>query len=254
MRERIITTPWGQIRIKARLGQIHEDVLESICYCREKRKDLEDGAIKLLVDPAQVRRRSRQDGTTLQRIIEDLQQAIVEIIEPRHLACQGQILGYLDKAVRADGTPITRHDPLTGGARPLWSVTLGPVLSRLVAGDVWIGYDPAPLAQLRHGISQAVARHVLSHKRAPAGGWTRNGLIRAVSGELTEQQMRDRRREIKSDADQLAEFGIEINGDRVRVRRVEQNRGGGEQNRDGGEQNRDAWRKTAMLAGTDSGT
>ncbi len=252
-----IETPWGKIRLWGRLGQAHADVLEAICFCREKRKDLEDGAIKLLVDPAEVRRRSRQDGTTLKRILLDLQQAVIEIIEPKHLACQGQLIGHIDFALRGDGSYITRQNPF-GGERHLWSVTLGPVLTRLVQADVWVGYDPAPIARMRHGISQAIARHVLSHKTAPRGGWNLDGLIRAASGELNDQQLRDRRREIRADAEALAAIGVQIEGGRV-SRRVEQNRDGVEQNRDGVEQNRDgveqnrgAWSKTAALAGTRS--
>jgi hypothetical protein len=235
----MVPTSWGLIRIKARLGQQHADVLEAICYSHESKKNLADGSIKLKVDPAKVRRLSRQSGgvgynvagksTTLQRIIDDLQQAIVEIIEPEHLASQGQILGFVEKAVRSDGTEITRPDPLTGKVRPMWSVTLGPVLSRLVEADIWLGYNPAPIARLRHGISQAVARHILTHKGAPAGGWRLDGLIETVAGKLNHQQLRDRRRELREDAGLLKEtLGIIVEGDRItKIARgsVEQSRG-----------------------------
>lgn len=222
--ERYIETPWGRIRVNARLGQQHADVLEAICYCRERRRDLDDGAIKILVDPANVRRRSRQaSGTTFRRIIDDLQQAVVEIIEPRRLACQGQLLGHINKAVNGDGTAITRRDPLTGGQRELWSVTLGPVLAKLLRADVWIGYDPARLSGMRHGICQAVARHILSHETEPRGGWSINNLIRAVAGEVSGQAMRDRRRELNADEDHLNAVGLIIEDGRIR--RVEHKRG-----------------------------
>ena len=215
MKGEIINTQWGKIKVWARLGQQHADLLEAICFCREKRKDLEDGSIKLLVDPARVRVHAGiTSGSQVDNAIRDLQQAIIEIIEPRHLACQGQVIGHIDKAMRADGTPITRANPL-GGERTLWSVTLGPVLSRLVMADIWLGYDPAPIARLDHHISQAVARHVLTHKGAPSGGWKLDTLIRAVAGEIGEQALRDRRREVRRDAEALAALGIVIDGDRV---------------------------------------
>lgn len=210
-----IITPWGKIKIWARLGQQHADLLEAICYCRERRKDLEDGSIKLLVDPARVRKHAGiTSGDQIDNAIRDLQQAIIEIIEPKHLACQGQIIGHIDKAMLEDGTPITRPDPM-GGERALWSVTLGPVLSRLVMADIWVGYDPAPIAALDHGISQAIARHVLTHKEAPRGGWKLDTLIQAVAGELDEVSIRNRRRELRSDAQALAALGIAIEDDRV---------------------------------------
>lgn len=235
-----VLTPWGKIRRWGRLGQQHADVLEAICYCRERRGDLEDGRIKLLVDPARVRRRSGQtSGQRFSEVLKELEQAVIEIIEPQRLACSGHLIDHISKAVRSDGTPLTRHDPLTRGERPLWRVELGKAFCTLIAGDVWIGYDPTPIAALRHGISQALARHVLTHKRAPAGGWTLDGLIRAVSGEeLSEQQLRDRRREVRGDSDALAGLGIEIEAGRVR--RVEQRPG--------------AWSKGPMLADTDSDT
>lgn len=225
MLERVIETEWGKIRVKARLGQGHADVMDAICFCRERRKDLEDGVIKLLVDPAAVRRRSRQDGTTLKNIIDDLQQGIVEIIEPKHLACQGQMLGHIDKAMRADGTPISRHNPL-GGERAMWSVKLGEVLSKLVSADIWLGYDPAPLAKMRHGVTQAIARHALTHKHEPEGGWILDNIITKVCGPLSSQQLRDRRREVKADESRLQEVGLRIeNSGRPRLRlAVEQNR------------------------------
>lgn len=225
-REQIIETKWGKVRIKARLGQQHADVLEAIFFCREKRKDMPDGEIKLLVDPAAVRRRSRQDGSTFKKITDDLQQAIVEIIEPAHLACQGQILGCINKAIHADGTLIERHNPL-GGGRSMWSVKLGEVLSKLVSADIWLGYDPAPLAKMRHGVTQAIARHALTHKHEPKGGWILDNIILNVSGPLSNQQLRDRRREVKSDADKLQEVGLRIEvsevsevSDRPRLRLV----------------------------------
>jgi hypothetical protein len=240
LHEEVIVTSWGKVRVKGRLGQQHADVFEAICYEREKRAELEDGRIKLLVDPAKVRRRSRQTsgtgldangkGTTLQRIIDDLQQVIIEIIEPAHLACQGHLIDHIDRAVRSNGTPLTRRNPL-GGERALWRVEIGKAFCKLVATDIWVGYDPGPLARLRHGGSQAVARHVLTHKTQPAGGWTLDRLIRTVVGEeIGEQTLRDARRFIRADASALREIGIEIDGNRVHV---DQRRDGVEQRRDG---------------------
>jgi hypothetical protein len=103
-----------------------------------------------------------------------------------------------------------------------------------VAGDIWLGYDPAPIAQLDRGIAQAIARHVLSHRAEPRGGWTLDGLILAVAGELDSKAMRDRRLECRKQAAQLEAVGIIIDGDRVR--RVEQEPGGVEQKSGGVEQ------------------
>lgn len=255
MLDRIITTSWGRVRVKGRIGQQHADVLEAICYEREAKADLEDGRIKLLVDPARVRRRSRQmGGSTLQSILDDLQQCLIEIIEPVDFSCLGHLVDHIDLATRRDGTPITRHDPLTGGDRRMWRVELGKAFCRLVAADIWIGYDPAPIAALTHGVSQSVARHVLTHKQQPRGGWHIDTLIRATAGDVGEQALRDRRRELRSDADGLRGIGILVESDRVtlEIRRggVEQKRGSVEHKRGSVEQKRGAWSKSAGVADT----
>jgi len=243
-----IETPWGKIKLWGRLGQQHADVLDAICFEREKKATLEDGRIKLLVDPARVRRRANiKSGTQFQTILKELEQAVIEIVEPAHLACSGHLIDHIDYAMR-NGTPITRYNPLTGGERPLWRVELGKALCKLVAGDIWLGYDPAPIARLDRGIAQAIARHVLSHKAEPRGGWTLDGLITSVAGQLDEQSMRDRRREVRKCAAALAEVGIIIEGDRVRL--VEQKPDSVEQKPDSVEQKPGAWSKSLGEADT----
>jgi hypothetical protein len=108
------------------------------------------------------------------------------------------------------------YDPLTGGERVLWVVRLGLAARALDERDLPLHYAPAPVARLQHGISQAVALHVLTHKSEPRGGWTLDGIIIAVTGEIGEQGMRDARRRVRADAAGLAELGVEIDGDRVR--------------------------------------
>lgn len=218
LKREAISTPWGKIKISGKLGQQHADVLEAICYERERKTEMEDGRIKLLVDPACVRRRSNQvSGSSFDHVLTELQQAVIEIIEPTNLACSGHLIDHIDKAIRADGTYIVRPNPL-GGQRHLWRVELGKAFCKLVAGDIWLGYDPAELARLDHGISQAVARHVLSHKNQPVGGWHIDTLIKAVTAgsvRAGSTAIRDRRRELHRDAPALLDSGILIESDRL---------------------------------------
>ncbi|MHB1532766.1 hypothetical protein [Acidithiobacillus sp.] len=216
----LIQTAWGKHRVKGRLGQQHADVLEAILHSGTTPRRLgDDGRIKILVDPAEVRRKSRQDGTTLQRVLDDLMQAIIEIIEPDHLAGIGHLIDHIDWARRPSGAYLTKVAP--GGAvnreRRQWRVELGKMLCRLVDSDLWISRDPYPIAAMRHGISQAVARHVLSHKVSPKGGWRLDGLITSVAGSLPPQQQRNRRREIYQDVEALLSLGIMLNDGRIRL-------------------------------------
>jgi hypothetical protein len=165
----------------------------------------------LLVDPARVRRVLGQhySYSTLWRLLDEIMQAVVQIDAP---GVRG--LGHLIDSVTE--SKKRARDPLTGGERTLWVVRLGLAAQALDQHDLPLHYDPATVARLQHGISQAVARHVLTHKTEPRGGWTLDGLIAAVAGEIGEQAMAKARHRVRADAAGLAEIGIEIDGDRVR--------------------------------------
>ena len=49
--DRIIDTAWGKIRIKGRIGQAHADIFEAMLSACDKHKILDDGRIRLLIDP-----------------------------------------------------------------------------------------------------------------------------------------------------------------------------------------------------------
>ena len=212
----LIVTPWGKVRVQGRLGQAHADVFEAICYEREVKAELEDGRIKLLVDPFKVRKRAGcASGSAFQKIKVELQTAYIEIFEPIEKACEGHLVDHIEKACRKDGSIITRKNPLTSSERHLWRVELGKAFCKLIECDIWVGYDPSILTAFEHGISQAIVRHVLTHRTMPSGGWRLDGLIQAVAGELSAHSNRHRRREIRAEAAVFKKAGIVIDGDRV---------------------------------------
>ncbi|MDA8253897.1 MAG: ABC transporter ATPase [Rhodospirillales bacterium] len=204
--------------MSGRLGQRHADVVEAICATALARREIEDGGIELLVDPHQVRRavsggRGQYSSEQLHVLLADLRGAVVEIETPE-LAAQGQriIGGLLDHWI-----PSSRSvaDPLTGSTRQLWRVRLGVALAALIRADAAIWRDPAPIAALRSGVSQAVARHVLTHSATPRGGWRLDGLLDAVGARADGRARREARAAVRADADGLAAVGIVIDGDRV---------------------------------------
>ena len=223
--EKIMETSFGKIRIKGRLGQAHLDVFEAICFSREKKKEV-DGRIHILVDPWEVRKKSGQmSGSTLKNILDDLMQVIIEIIEPDHLACTGHLIDHIDGTIKhSTGEKIMRQGAF--GARELWTVKIGEAFCKLVQKDVWVGYDPSPIARLGHGISQAVARHVLTHKTAPVGGWKMDTLIEATAGSICPEVLRKYRERIREDAHKMAEIGVIVEDDRIKSSVDKAERGG----------------------------
>ena len=208
-------TSFGRCRVEGRLGQRHADVVEAILYCAERRRDVSDGGVELLVDPARVRKTlsdSRYSLEGLWSLLRECMGAVIEVKTPTFRA-----LGHLiDSVVES---PMTRPDPLTKGERHMWRVRLGRALIMLLERDLNLYYDPAPIARLQYGISQAVARHILTHKTEPQGGWYLDTVIMAVAGKLASQAMRNARRSLKGDADGLRALGLILDGDRIRKNR-----------------------------------
>jgi len=214
-----IDTGFGRCRVTGRLGQRHADIVESMLYVAERRREISDGGIELLIDPAKLRRMlsdHQYSHDRIKRLLTDLRAATVEIVTPEMESTGDSIIGGLIDHVRP--SPMTRCDPLTGGERHLWRVRLGVALVMLLERDLSLYYPPAPIARLQHGISQALARHVLTHRHDPAGGWHLDTLIRAVGCEAVNSMMlRNYRRRLKDDAAGLIEIGIEIDAtDRVK--------------------------------------
>lgn len=214
-------TGFGRCRVTGRLGQRHADIVESMLYVAERRREISDGGVELLVDPAKLRRMlsdHQYSHGRIKKLLIDLRAATVEIVTPELERSSDSIIGGLIDHVIPSS--MTRRDPLTGGERHLWRVRLGVALVMLMEKDLSLYYSPAPIARLQHGISQAVARHVLTHKHNPVGGWFLDTLIRAVCGvAASSTTLRNFRRRIKEDSDRLVEIGIEVDAS-DRVKRV----------------------------------
>jgi len=206
-----ITTSWGRCKITGRFGQRHQDLLDSFLWNAEKMRRTDDGGIELLVDPAKVRRTMSSGGYSLagiQKLVKELREVTLELETPK-LSIMGGLVDHVVKSAEM------RPNPMTGGERNLWRVRIGLALAELLDQDLWLHYDPTPITHLQCGISQAVARHILSHNNQPPGGWIIDNVIQSVSGDLAASAMIDRRRELRRDASGLASAGIAIVGDRI---------------------------------------
>lgn len=209
-----LETSFGRCRVTGRLGQRHADVMDAILYCAERQRAVEDGGIELLVDPARLRKtlsESRYSLAQLEKLLVELRSATITIETPQF---EFPIIGGLiDHVIPSEKT---RPNPLTGGERRLWKVRLGVALVMLLQHDLHLYYNPAPIARLEHGISQAVARHVFSHKVAPLGGWYMDTLIVAVAGKIPSQAMRDARRWLRKETDALRKIGLVLDHNRIK--------------------------------------
>lgn len=210
-----IETPWGTVTISGRLGQRHEDLIECIRACAEKTLD-RAGKLWLLVDPFKVRIKMGEyySHEQIKILLQDIKEATIQI-ETDETWTLGSLIDNLIES------KVERSDPLSKLPRKLWAVEIGIPGRKLLFDGIKLFYDPGPITRLQSGMSQAIARHVLTHKLEPPGGWKLDTLIKSCMGaEAKSQAIRDRRREIKKDKAKLRECGIVLDGDRVYLLKI----------------------------------
>lgn len=227
---RHITTPWGTGRVIGKIGQAHADVIETILRCAHKHRIDDDqsspacGALEVLIDPHLIRTTAaggedkRLSHTQLRDLLADLMAVVIDMdgdkINPMRM---GHII---DEVTESTVPAPSRPGSKTGdrAERHYWYVRFAPSFTRFFGADLGLYYDPAPIARLSHGVSQAVARHVLTHKNEPNGGWTVNGMLEAVGADSKGPAARNRRRELLADADGLARLGLVVKDGRIRLK------------------------------------
>lgn len=211
-------TPWGSVTVTGKLGQGHADVLEALLYTALENGKTEDGRIKILVDPYQVKKVANlKSSTALNTILYELISAVlvIEIKQP-NIKSSGHLIDYITDAVKSNGQKITKPNPMTGGERPMLRVELGKALTDIINQDYSLNRDPNPIARLKSGICQALARFVISHKEQPNGGWRLDTIIKHLVDENScNQLIRDSRRRIRKNKDSLFDLGITVKDDRI---------------------------------------
>ena len=183
-------------------------------YCAQDTYREPDGRLRLLLDPYDLRmtiggRITQYSHDQLWVLLTEIMAAVVQW----EAKAGRRGLGHIIEEVTA--SPVHAPDPLTGGTRALWRVTLGAAWARLIATDIGLYYDPAPITRLQYGISRAVARMVLSHDERK---WVAAGvLIVTLLDQLgvTRQNRGNARRRLHADAARLADLGILIRAGRV---------------------------------------
>lgn len=203
----------GKVKITGRLGQRHADLME-IIRASTIEWGLDNGRVAILVDPYVIRKKLGGSGyyshERMYSLLQDLREATIEIDTPDFRG----IGGLLDQAIEAKRSV---RDPLTGTERFLMRIDLGAMGTALLENDLFLYYNPEPISALATGMAQAVARHVLTHRAEPNGGWKLDTLIHAVAGDIKNAPLWKARAAIKADADGLAKCGVVLDGGRVHL-------------------------------------
>ena len=210
-------TPWGSVRVDGRLGQAHADLIEAIWHGAFRIDRDQCGRIYMLVAPYKVRSfmsggRNVYSHAMTWTLLRDLTAALVEIeIPARHITVR--TLRHIVQSVDEISTE-GRRGP-AGRRQSLWRVTLGEVGEAFLLHDFPLRRPPLATVGIRHAVSQAIARHVLTHKQAPRGGWKIERLLDAVGVARDKGVRRNRRREIHSDTAAFGRLGVVVGRNRI---------------------------------------
>lgn len=207
-------TAFGTVSVTGRLGQAHADFLDCAMHCSDKHRIDSVGRLQLLVDPHKLRMamgggENKYSAEQMKVLKNDLLQAILNIETPT-FKIAGHIVDDIREAKGVDAEDKRRW--AGSGTRQLMVVIFSEHWTKLINGDVKRYYDPTPLCRIEHGSVAAIARHALTHKCAPNGGWKLEGLIKAAG---VQRQASKVKKEIQESLVALAELGIGLDGDRI---------------------------------------
>jgi len=202
----------GTIKVTGKLGQTHKDILEFIKHNHLKYGYTQDGRIAFLVDLYQLRKalgkgNSLYSYETLEKMLKDLIRTTVEI-DTETMKITGNFLAQVTESK----IELTTKN---GTIRKLTRIEFSKLGTEIIEKDIKLFYDPTPIMKIQYGISKALARYCLSHKNQPNGGWKIDTLLQAILGETTPQAIKDAKRFLKKDIEQLKKCGIYIENDRV---------------------------------------
>lgn len=170
----LIETPWGKVKVRGNLTQIHRGILDAINSTYIKYRDESNGAGSFLVDPYQITKVANvsRDYAWLRAKLNELRKAEVTLITNTLV---------IDTGIVSDVTVSKKTVPLPGGKlngeRHLWVITLSKAWMSLYKCG-WVakyGSLLLDIQQLESGAAQALVRFCLSHQNG--GHWKLNDAL-----------------------------------------------------------------------------
>lgn len=213
-----VSTPWGEATITGRLGQAHNDFLETAFETAIDRGKDKAGRIGLLLDLSAIRRGMGRNHTNedILLIARDLRAAEI-ILTIKHLDIQIQTDcnvhdygGIIDEIRMIEEITLPRHPGTFAmdDTHPM-RIIFGRNWTNLLEKDLPVFYrQRALITALRHGVSQALARWALTHKNVR--GQPIEDILEYLRYRGQGGRVRDRIAEINSDRKILAQIGLEI--------------------------------------------
>jgi hypothetical protein len=221
-----VETEHGCATIDGRIGQQHIDFIECCRLPSVAVAQGLDGADRYvcIVDPNKLRtamtgkkrtlkgKPARVSLAAIKIIAEDLRVCRIRDLTIFRMPGWGVVTAGILDSVSFEGVGQVSGRSGKGNElidRELWEVPFSKAWTKLIADDLPVSYGGrlADIVSLRHGVSQAVARFMLSHQ--PGASYSVTTALCAV-GATDRSMMHHRMREIMDDVEALAEMGITL--------------------------------------------
>jgi len=214
--EKTFETRHGRINFRGKLGQHHKSLLETILYLR-KLYDLDEEkmCLSVLYNEYEVKKYLTQGSTIYsheryQKLLMDMMHATFSVERGKEARSRTLIK---DKIPSDNYIRRTKSNLPTLKERNIQYMILvfGELASYLIAKELKFTYDPRPIAALKNGISQALARYLKTFTRHPTAGYhLRTLLENLLQEELENKRWWKIREYLKEDAEMLASESIGI--------------------------------------------
>lgn len=216
----------GSMIVIGKLGQVHANLMECLMFLAENHR-VKDNRLEITVDPFKLRKAmwsgKERKKTSLRKnqpiysaeqmlLLESDLQAAVLVTDSKTMQIRGHIVEKVRESIAIHDDQRKWSKESEGRKFQVWVIS--EEWTKVILNDVGRFYDPRPLCRIEHGSVAAIARHVLTHQHQPNGGWKLDGLITAA--EVTRRPDKVRQ-ELSESTAELAELGIRVDGDRVKM-------------------------------------
>ncbi len=224
--ERVVENVYGTATITGRLGQNHANLLESIMYNISDILACDESSMLVTVDPYKIRMSmgggKKFSHAELDILVKELMGVVVDI-KFNDFRVRGHLIDSIINDEKNIDNRLSNLIPGGNQKRSLWIVKVGVAYMQIMKHDnIKINRDPKLIANLKKGVSQAVARFCSTHSNTPNGGWILDNMIECVGavkkdeyGKFDNITLRNRRRDIRDDKEGMVKCGIILEGDRL---------------------------------------
>ena len=225
---RTFESKYGKITVEGKLGQNHKSLLEVVLYKRkayklkiDKNEDDVKVSLEVLYNEYEVKKylsqSSKYSDERYHQMIKDMITAYI-VLEKDDERIAGTIIAR-ERESKKYYRKTKSNLPNIKREIPYVKLEFGDVFSRLLVKELRFTYDPKPIIMLDGGISQAIVRFLLTHKRHPKAGYHLKALLENLTKNIEGQAWKDIRRALKKDAAMLENLGavIDFKEDRLFV-------------------------------------